>query len=150
MFRSNESQQNDYWPLRALLGSAGASHLTLGIMALAGKSGVDLAARIYGVDKKLDDQVHYVVGLAGAYLFSMGGLMTLAAIDPRRYKGVIDFSLLLYVVNTYFRLRHFKDSEKLFGVTPDRLRNRILFLDTVGALILWQRLKLEREVIDAE
>jgi hypothetical protein len=35
-------------------------------------------------------------------------------------------------------------------VTPDRLRTRILFLDTVGALILWQRLKLEREVIDAE
>jgi uncharacterized membrane protein YuzA (DUF378 family) len=147
---TNRTQQNNYWLLRALLGSAGASHLALGIMSLAGKSGVDLAARIYGVDKELDEQVHYVVGLAGAYLFSTGGLMTLAAIEPRRYKGVIDFSLLLYVLNTYFRLRHFKDSGRLFGVTPDRLRNRMLFLNTVGALILWQRLKLEREVIDAE
>jgi hypothetical protein len=142
--------QQDYWLLRGLLGSAGASHLVLGIMTLSGKSGIEVGARIYGVDKELDEQVHYVLGLAGVYLFSMGGLMTLAAIDPRHYRGVIDFSLLLYVVNTYFRLRHMKDAERLFGVTPDRLWKRIAFLDTVGALIFWERMKLERENIAAE
>jgi uncharacterized membrane protein YuzA (DUF378 family) len=135
----------DYKMLRALLGAAGASHLVLGILTLSGKSGIELAARVYGTKKPIDPQVYYVGGLAGVYLFSMGGLMILALIDPQRYKGVIDFSLLLYVVNTYFRLRHRKDAERLFGVTFEELRNRIIFLDTVGALILWERMKLERE-----
>jgi uncharacterized membrane protein YuzA (DUF378 family) len=145
-----DTHQQDYWLLRGLLGSAGAAHLVLGIMTLSGKTGVDVGARIYGVDKELDEQVYYVLGLAGVYLFSMGGLMTLAATDPRHYRGVIDFSLLLYVVNTYFRLRHMQDAERLFGVTSGRLWKRIAFLDTVGALIFWERMKLEREKIATE
>ncbi len=142
--------QRDYWLLRSLLGSVGATHLVLGIVALSGKSGIEVGARVYGIDKELDEQVHYVLGLTGVYLFSMGGLMTLAAVDPHRYRGVIDFSLLLYVVNTYVRLRHIKKAERLFGVTPARLWKRIAFIDTVGALILWERMKLEREFIAAE
>jgi uncharacterized membrane protein YuzA (DUF378 family) len=151
MFKKKQAPpRRDYWLLRGLLSSAGASHMALGIMTLAGKEGINLGAQIYGVSEPLDEQVHYVAGLAGVYLFSMGGLMTLAAIDPRRYRGVIDFSLLLYIVNTYFRLRHYKDAERLFGVTPDRLWARIIFLDTIGGLMLWQRMKLEHEKIDAE
>jgi uncharacterized membrane protein YuzA (DUF378 family) len=147
---TTKPQQNEHWLLRILLGSAGASHLVLGILALSGKSGVNLAARVYGVEKELSEQVHYVVGLAGVYLFSMGGLMILSLIDPKRYKGVIDFSLLLYVVNTYFRLRNSRDAEQLFGVTFEKLRRRILFIDAVGVLILWERMKLERETGDSE
>lgn len=131
--------------LRVLLGSAGASHLALGIAVLIGKPGIDLGARVYGVNKQLDAQVYYVIGLAGAYMLSTGGLMSLAACDPHRYRHVIDLSLLLYGLNTIFRLRHMQDAERLFGVTPARLWVRIGFLDTVGALILLERLRLACE-----
>jgi hypothetical protein len=70
-------------------------------------------------------------------------------IDPHRYKGVIDFALLIYVLNTYYRLRHQQDAERLFGVTPLRLWTRNIFLNAIGTLILIERVKLERDEIRA-
>ncbi len=131
--------------LQILLRIVGLSHIALGILGLAGKPGQRIGALVYGTKKEFDDQLGYVVGLASAYLISMGLLHLKAASDPPRYRQVIDATLIVYLLNGIHRVLNREAAYRAYGVSPLQLWTRVIFFGSVGLWMLRERLKLKAE-----
>jgi hypothetical protein len=128
--------------LRIVLGWICAGHVMTGVLLLSGRRGVRAAARLYGARFEPADQLVTIIRPTGAFVLGLGFLQALAVREPRRYIGVVDATLLVFVVRQIQRFLFRRDVYAAFRVTPARHWAMTAYFAALAALLLVARLKL--------
>ncbi len=136
--------RNDVF-LRSVLGMICAGHIVTGVSLLAGRRGARVAARLYGATFEPSPQFAYIIQPAGAYVLSMAFLQALAMRNPRRYKGAIDATLIVFAIRQFQRITRRRDIYESFGITPARHWTLTIYFQVLAVLLLVARIRMERE-----
>ena len=131
--------------LRLLLGWISAGHVSTGLLLISGKRGIRLAARLYGARFEPTDQFKTIIRPAGAFVLALGVLQGMAIREPRRYKGVIDATLLVLLIRQFQRLAFRRDIYGTFDISPTRHWIMTGYFAALTALLVAARASLADE-----
>ena len=131
--------------LRIVLGWICAGHIMTGLLLLSGKRGVRTAARLYGARFEPTDQFQTIIRPAGAFVLGLGFLQSMAVREPRRYRAVIDATLLVFLIRQVQRILFRRDVYAAFRITPARHWAMTAYFELLAALLLLARIRLARE-----
>ena len=130
--------------LKLILGSIFIGHLLTGLLAfISGKRAIRAGSQIYGADFAPDDQFEYIIRPLGVYMLSLSFLQIMALFDPRRYKAVIDATVLAFLLRQFQRVRFARDIYAIFGISPREHWTRTVSFLSLALLLLLARVKME-------
>ncbi len=133
------------WFRQIVLGYICAGHIATGLLLVSGKQGIRVAARLYGARFEPTGQFETIIRPAGAFVLSLGFLQAMALLEPRRYKAVIDATLLVMLFRQFQRIVFRREVYAAFGISPARHWAMTAYFATLAALLLLARLGLEDE-----
>jgi hypothetical protein len=134
--------RHNYLFIRSILTWICTGHTLIGLILVAGKRGFNLATKIYGVRLQPSNQVTVFSRPAGAYMLSLAFLHTLAIRDPERYKGVIDATILLFLIRLFQRLAYPQEVYEAFGIAPKRHWLMTTYFHILAGLLILARFRL--------
>lgn len=116
-----------------------------GLTMLSGRCGIGAASKLYGAQFSPTHQFSYIIRPLGVYMLALSLAQFAAIRHPRRYKRVIDATILLFAIRQAQRwlLRgHITDT---FGIAPKRFDAGSLFFAFWGLALLAGRVLMGRD-----
>ena len=131
--------------LRAVLSWVCAGHVLEGLLLISGNRGIRAGSRLYGATFEPTDQFRYIIRAAGAYVLGLGCLQVMAIREPRRYKGVIDSTLVVFALRLFQRIVYRREIYTAFGISPRHHWGNTVFFQLPGVLLLLARIGMRNE-----
>ena len=130
--------------LRMILAWILSGHVITAVMTLFSREGgIRAGQRAYGAEFEPTDQFAYILRPAGAYVTAMAFLQAMALREPRRYKAVIDATLIVFGIRGIQRLLFQDQVAKTFGISPGRHWATTIYFQALAALLLAARMQMK-------
>lgn len=107
-----------------------------GLTILSGKDGIGAASKLYGADFSPTRQFSYIIRPLGVYMLALSLAQFAAIRQPRRYKRVIDVTILLFAIRQAQRWILRDHITQTFGIAPRRFDAGSLFFAFWGIALL--------------
>lgn len=116
-----------------------------GLSMLSGRGGIGAASQLYGADFAPSRQFSYIIRPLGVYMLALSIVQLAAVREPRRYKRVIDATLLLFAIRQAQRWLLRRHITGTFGIAPARFDQGSLFFAFWGLVLLAGRILMGRD-----
>jgi hypothetical protein len=122
--------------LQVLLGSIAAFHTVIGLGLNTSPAFARFMAEWYGATEvNWNEKSLYIVRPLGAFMFVLGGLAAVAALNPSRHRAIIYAFASLFILRSLQRLA-FREEIFSFGIPPERNLINMFFFLTLAILLL--------------
>jgi hypothetical protein len=130
---------------RGVLAFVAIGHVVTAVPLLfSGEGGLRVAQAMYGASFDPHPQAVYLVRPLGVFMLALGLLQARAALDPWRYRVVIDVTILVFVLRQIQRVFWAPAVFQTFGLTPARHWTGTVFFLLILVLLIIARVRLTR------
>ncbi len=126
--------------LKVVLGLVCASHLVLGILAMASPPEPISEAIIkstYGATVTLTPQLQHVLRILGAFMVAVGVMGGFAMLNPQRNQAIIYSIALLLLLRVAQRIIFADEIESAFGIPTSRVIVQSVFFFALAAVLFF-------------
>jgi hypothetical protein len=130
---------------RIMLAFVAVGHLGTALPLLfSGEGGLRIAQAMYGASFEPHPQAVYLVRPLGVFMLALGILQARAAMEPLRYRAVLDVTILVFALRQLQRLLWAPAVFQVFGLTRSRHWIGTGFFFVILVLLIVARLRLRR------
>lgn len=106
--------------LQGLLWLVCASHVLIGLSLNVSAGLTEIVANFYGAQVEWTPQFIYILKPLGVFMFVLGLLAAVAALDPLRNKEIVYGFCLIFVLRSLQRIVFISDIQEAFAIGPSR------------------------------
>ncbi len=123
--------------LKILMWVIAAMHLIVGGGLNLVPGFAPFMAEVYGAEVQWTPELGYILKLLGAFMFTLGVLAAVAALNPARHRVIMYGLVLLFLTRATMRLVWAQEIQGALGISPSRNIANMVFFSFVAASVVF-------------